>query len=134
MAESIEGNTGRQPRSRGLAHHPPHPLCTSNKGASVPGPPACTAVAETLRWNRNHPLRGPEGLGVSGRSPLPVLRHWGNSPRCRHEQRVQEKQGVGAGDSWILKYGQWCYFYRGVFILGGRWDRFNSLFLQLGGI
>lgn len=109
------------------------PPCVSNKGASVPVSPARTAAAKTLPWSRNPPerSRGSRGHWTQPRRPYFGA---GAEPGCRNEQKLREKQGVGAGHNWILKYGQSCYFYRGVFIFGGRWDGFKSLFLQPGGI
>lgn len=109
------------------------PPCASNKGASVPVSPARTAAAKALPWSRNPPERS---RGCRGHWTQPRRPYFGAGaePGCRNEQKGREKQGVGAGRNWILKYGQSCYFYRGVFIFGGRWDGFKSLFLQPGGI
>lgn len=107
--------------------------CASNKGASVPVPPARTAAAKMLPWSSNPPERSPGCRGHCTQPRRPCSGA-GAQPGCRNEQKVREKQGVGAGHNWILKYGQSCYFYRGVFIFRGRWDGFKSLFLQPGGI
>lgn len=91
MPKSERGDTGWQPRSRRLAHLPPQPPCASNKGASVPIPPACTAVAETLPWKRNPPGKEPRVQGSLHTVQAPIFWHWGRA-RTAVTSRGYEKK------------------------------------------
>lgn len=66
------------------------PPCASNKGASVPVPPASTAAAKTLPWSRNPPerSRGSRGHWTQPRRPYFGA---GAEPGCRNEQKVRGK-------------------------------------------
>lgn len=107
----------------------PPPASPFLPGEGSPKHPSSTTTHPQTQHSPNTPQN--KGLPASktrprGRGPTenpPKTGGWEARPAPR---KIKTSVPVRAG--WILKYGQSCYFYRGVFILGGRWDGFGSLF------